>query len=45
MTVKSCCDRPCLVPDWARGLFGHRCTNCRIFRPANGDAPFKVPVR
>jgi hypothetical protein len=45
MTATKCCSKPCLVPDWARKLYGHQCTNCRTFTPGDGSASFKVPVR
>lgn len=29
-----CCDKPCLVAQWAGRVYGYLCINCQTFRPA-----------
>lgn len=30
-----CCGAPCLTPTWRGKIYGHRCTNCDGFIPAD----------
>lgn len=39
---KPCCSRPCLVPGWVEGKYGHTCTNCHTFTPSDGGKRTKV---
>lgn len=46
MTERPCCGKPCPVADWVkvggRSTFGHACTNCRLFKPADGSKPIRL---